>query len=240
MRPAMTPARSGQPLTPIIPDQIWVSERPVWFSGVRLRSRTTVLRLERGGLLLHSPSEPSPELVEAIDALGEVRWIVAPNCFHHLGVAATAARYQRAKVVGPRSVVDRNKQVELHMEIGDDAFGEATPELERVHLAGCPFLDETVLFHRPTGSLIGADLLISAGPEDHWTWRWAARVTRCYQRIRVPPDVRKATAPSEAVARAIESMAKLPIERILVAHRDPIVDDPVGKLEEAWRFARPE
>jgi hypothetical protein len=169
-----------------------------------------------------------------------VRWIVAPNCFHHLGVVATAAHYKRAKVVGPRSVVEHNKRVELHMEIGDDAFGEAIPEIERVHLTGCPFLDETVFFHRPTGSLIGADLLISASPKDHWTWRWAARVMRCYERVQVPPDVRKATARSEAVARAIESMAKLPIERILVAHCDPIVNDPVGVLENAWRFARPD
>lgn len=238
--PVVTSTRSGQLLSSIVPDMIWVSERPVWFSGVRLRARTTVLRLESGGLLLHSPSEPSPELVEAIDGLGEVRWIVAPNCFHHLGVVATAAHYKRAKVVGPRSVVERNKKVELHMEIGDDAFGEVIPEIERVHLSGCPFLDETVLFHRPTGSLIGADLLISAGPKDHWTWRWAARVVRCYGRIQAPPDVRKATARSEAVTRAIESMAKLPIERILVAHCDPIVNDPVGVLEEAWRFARPD
>lgn len=29
----------------VVPDAIWVSERPIWFSGVRLRARTTVVRL---------------------------------------------------------------------------------------------------------------------------------------------------------------------------------------------------
>jgi hypothetical protein len=31
----------------VVPDSIWVTERPVWFGGVRLRSRTTVVRLSR-------------------------------------------------------------------------------------------------------------------------------------------------------------------------------------------------
>lgn len=33
-------------LSTVVADRIWVAERPVWFSGVRLRARTTVLPLE--------------------------------------------------------------------------------------------------------------------------------------------------------------------------------------------------
>lgn len=88
----------------VIPNTIWVSERPIWFGGVRLRSRTTVVRLPDGGLWVHSPSEPTAEVCAALDALGEVRWIVVPNRFHHLQAPATATRYPQAQVVGPRSV----------------------------------------------------------------------------------------------------------------------------------------
>jgi hypothetical protein len=34
-------------------------------------------------------------------------------------------------------------------------------------------------------------------------------------------------------------MSALPVERILVAHADPITDRPVQQLAEAWRFAVP-
>ena len=45
-------------LTPIVDGKLWTFERPVWFSGVRQRVRTTVVRLDDGSLLLHSPAPP--------------------------------------------------------------------------------------------------------------------------------------------------------------------------------------
>ena len=53
------------------------------------------------------------------------------------------------------------------MGLRDDAFLGAVKELDAIPLDGCPFLDETVFFHRPTGSLIGADVVnqrVRAGP----------------------------------------------------------------------------
>ena len=225
-------------LSAVVPDAIWVSERPVWFGGVRLRARSTVLRLEDGGLLVHSAPEPTEAFCAALGALGELRWIVVPNCFHHLGARATAARFASAKVVGPPSATARNPQLQLHMGLGDDAFLGAVKELDAIPLDGCPFLDETVFFHRPTGSLIGADVVISACARDHWSWRWAARLTGCYDRVRTPPDVRAKTTPNDAAARSIDRMAALPMKRLLVAHADAIEDRPSEKLLDAWRFVR--
>ncbi|MFN7147493.1 MAG: DUF4336 domain-containing protein [Myxococcota bacterium] len=225
-------------LSVVVPDAIWVSERPVWFSGVRLRARSTVLRLEDGGLLVHSPPEPTEALCSAIRALGEVRWIVVPNCFHHLAAQATAARFPSAKVTGPPSATARNPKLRLHMELRDEAFLGAVKELDVIPLDGCPFLDETVFFHRPTGSLIGADIVLSACPRDHWSWRWAARVTGCYGKVRTPPDVWAKTKPNDAAARSIDRMAALPLKRLLVAHADTIEDRPSERLLDAWRFVR--
>lgn len=225
-------------LTVVVPDAIWVSERPVWFGGVRLRARTTVLTLEGGGLLVHSPPAPTEEFCSALRELGEVRFIVVPNCFHHLGAPATAARFPGAKVIGPASATTRNPELRLHMGLQDEAFLGAVKELDAIPLEGCPFLDETVFFHRPTGSLIGADVLISACARDHFSWRWAARLTGCYDKVRTPPDVRGKTKANEAAARAIDRMAGLPMKRILVAHADAVEEQPAEKLLEAWRFVR--
>jgi glyoxylase-like metal-dependent hydrolase (beta-lactamase superfamily II) len=224
-------------LSAVVPDAIWVTERAVWFSGVRLRARSTVIRLADGALLVHSPPAPTDELCAALRELGEVRWIVVPNCFHHLGASAMAARFASAKVVGPSSAVRRNRQLKLHMALTDEAFLGAVPELETIALDGCPFLDETVLFHRSSGSLIAADLVMSACARDHWTWRWAARIKGCYDKVRAPPDVEEKTKRNDAAARSIENMAALPLKRLLVAHAD-VIEDPAEKLREAWRFVR--
>jgi len=221
----------------VVPDSIWVTERPIWFGGVRLRSRTTVVRLPGDGLWVHSPCTPTDEVCAALDALGEVRWIVVPNRFHHLQTPATAARYPNALVVGPKSAESRNPHVSLTMGTDDPAYIRSTPELISIQLRGVPFLDETVFFHPASGSLIAADLLLSACAHDHWTWRMAARIFGRYGKVRTPPDVRMHTRASTAVAESIAQMRALPLQRILVAHADPITDRPVQQLAEAWNFA---
>jgi hypothetical protein len=47
------------------------------------------------------------------------------------------------------------------------------------------------------------------------------------------------TRASKAVAESIGQMRTLPLQRILVAHADPITDRPVEQLAEAWNFALP-
>lgn len=223
----------------VVPDTIWVSERPVWFSGVRMRSRTTVVRLANDALWVHSPGPPNDEVSTALDALGKVRWIVVPNRFHHLGAPATAARYPGARVVGRKSAEARNPNVRVTLSTDDAEYVGATPELVPIDLKGVPFLDETVFFHAASGSLIAADLLISACARDHWTWRFAARIWGRYEQAKTPPDVRWSTRASAAVAETMAQLRALPLQRILVAHADPITDRPVQTLVDAWDFAIP-
>jgi hypothetical protein len=221
-------------LTKVVDDRIWALDRPVWFGGVKLRARTTVVRLEDGSLLLHSPAPPTEALSEALRALGPVGWLVVPNCFHHLGAPEAAARFPEARVVGPASALARNQALRFDVDI--HAFGEHVAEFESLPLQGVPFLDETVLHHRPTQTLLGADIVLCAHARDHWTWRWAARLTGCYEQVRVPPDVRKKIVDKGAAARSIRAMMERPARRLVVGHGDIIEDGCLDQLARAWRM----
>src|SRR5262245_33069914 len=209
-------------LTIVVADRIWSLERPVWFSGFRLRARTTVVRLDDGSLLLHTPAPPSDALTEQLRALGPVRWLVVPNRWHHLGAPAAAARFPEAKVVGPASALDRNKALRLDVDIRGTQLSEQVPEFEALPLRGVPFWDETVLYHRPTQTLVGADIVCSAHAKDHWTWRCGARLTGCYERVRVPPDARKKIVDKAAAARSLGAMLERPAQRPIIGHGEII------------------
>jgi hypothetical protein len=223
-------------LTSVVADRIWSLERPVWFSGARLRARTTVVRLDDGSLLLHTPAPPTDGLAEELRALGPVRWLVVPNCWHHLGAPAAAARFPEAKLVAPASAQRRNGALRVDLGFHDGQFGELVPELEALPLAGVPFWDETVLYHRPTRTLLGADLVCSAGANDHFTWRWGARLTGCYERVRVPPDARKKLEDKPATARALRAMMERPAERLIIGHGEIIEMSWRDQLAQAWRL----
>jgi hypothetical protein len=223
-------------LTPVVADRIWSLERPVWFSGARLRTRTTVVRLDDGSLLLHTPAPPTDALAQALRALGPVRWLVVPNCWHHLGAPAAAAHFREATLVGPASALRRNPLLRLDLQLDDGKFGELVPELELLPLAGVPFWDETVLYHRPTQTLIGADIVCSAGRSDHFSWRLGARLTGCYERVRVPPDARKKVQDKAAAARSLRAMLERPAERLIIGHGDVIDERWREHLANAWRL----
>ncbi|HEU5076412.1 MAG TPA: DUF4336 domain-containing protein [Polyangiaceae bacterium] len=223
-------------LTTVVADRIWSLERPVWFSGFRLRARTTVIRLEDGSLLLHVPAPPNDALVTQLRPLGPVRWLVVPNRWHHLGAPATAARFPEAQVVGPASALARNEALRLDVDIRGKQFSEQVPELEALPLQGVPFWDETVLYHRPTQTLLGADIVCSADPKDHWTWRWGARLTGCYGRVRVPPDARKNIVDKTAAARSLHAMLERPAERLIIGHGEIIEERCREHLAQAWRL----
>ncbi|MBX3274662.1 MAG: DUF4336 domain-containing protein [Sandaracinaceae bacterium] len=227
---------SEHALTTVVPDRIWSLERPVWFGGVRLRARTTVVRLDDGSLLLHTPSPPTDAVAEELDALGPVRWLVVPNRWHHLGAPAAAARFREATLVGPASALRRNRELRLDLELDAGELGERVPELEALPLEGVPFWDETVFYHRPTRTLLGADLVCSAGARDHWTWRFGARVTGCYERVRLPPDARRKLPDKPAAARSLREMLRRPAERLVIGHGDIIEADWREHLTQAWRL----
>ncbi len=208
----------------------------MWFSGVRQRARTTVIRLDDGGLLIHSPAPPTDTLVEQLAALGPVRWLVDPNCFHHLGTPAAAAHFPQAQVVGPSSALKRNKALRIQVDIHDPWFIEQVPEFEALPLQGVPFLDETVLYHRPTQTLLGTDVVLCANAKDHWTLRWAAHVTGFYERVRVPPDVRGKIRDKAAAAHSIRAMLERPAQRLIVGHADVIEGSSGDQLAQAWRL----
>jgi hypothetical protein len=223
-------------LTIVVADRIWSLERPVWFSGFRLRARTTVIRLDDSSLLVHVPAPPTDALVEQLRALGSVRWLVVPNCWHHLGAPAAAARFPEAKLVGPASALDRNTALRLDVDIHSTEFSKQVPEFETLPLQGVPFWDETVLYHRPTQTLLGADIVCSADAKDHWTWRCGARLTGCYERVRVPPDARKKIANKTATARSLHAMLERPAERLIIGHGEIIEKGCRDQLAQAWRL----
>ena len=222
-------------LSEIVDGRIWASERSVWFSGVRLRARTSVIRLDDGRLLVFSPAPPSDGWLRQVADLGDVSWLVVPNCFHHLGTPVAAAAFPEAKILAPRSAAARNPDLRIDVEIHDPACAAAVPECALLPLEGVPFLDETLLYHRPTQTLFGADVVLRADEHDHWTWRFAARVTGCYNRWSVPHDVRKKVVDKAAASRSLRALQTLPIKRLIVAHGEVIESEPLAQLVEAWR-----
>jgi len=70
-----------------------------------------LVRLEDGGVLVHSPTWIGDDTFERVLAVGEPRVLFAPNYFHHLSLARFRERWPEARVVAGRAAVPRLRRL---------------------------------------------------------------------------------------------------------------------------------
>ncbi len=84
-------------LTEFSQDQIWTRDYPVKLAICPFNARMSVIRLEDGQLMLHSPCDINDATAAAISKLGQVGYIVAPGSFHHMYVTEAQRRFPNAQ-----------------------------------------------------------------------------------------------------------------------------------------------
>jgi hypothetical protein len=121
----------------------------------------TVIKLETGGLVLHSPCHPSADLVADISRIGTVTNIVAPNWFHDLYLAEYRRLYPAATFWAP-AILRRQHPSLVAAALDGSTRPPWFDEMPHLTLSGLLTLNESLFYHRATQTLIVADLLINA------------------------------------------------------------------------------
>ena len=220
-------------------DGVWVDEAPVRFLGMRLHATMTVFRLADGALLLHSPVALAAARRAAVEALGRVAHLYSPNLFHHLRIGDWAAAFPSAKLHAPPGLARKRPDLRI------DRVHHAAPEpafdgiIEEHGIDGCR-LEETALFHRPSRTLVIADLIHNIGRPEHWWTKAYVKTMGFYDRVALSRAIRWTAFPDKAAARrSIDALLALPFERLIVGHGPPLVTGGKGALASAYEWLRP-
>ncbi|MGB7291541.1 MAG: DUF4336 domain-containing protein [Thermodesulfobacteriota bacterium] len=103
----------GNKLTSLAPN-LWIFDQPLKFLGIEIGTRMTIVRLETGDLFLHSPIQLTRETSKQLDALGTVRYVVAPNRFHHLYIKDYFSAYPKAEIFAAPSLQKKRPKRKLN------------------------------------------------------------------------------------------------------------------------------
>ena len=204
-------------LTPLAED-VWIVERPLSFLGIEMGTRMTVVRTEGDALWICSPVELTDGLQRAIDDLGAVRWVVAPNRFHHLFVGPFMEAYPDAKLFGCPGL--EKKRADLQF---DDLLSR-TPDdwagaIDCVRAEGIPMFDELLFHHRASRTLIATDILVNGTEDSARVFRWLSMVDGAYQQLAVPRSTRYLLVRDRKRLRAsMEEALSWPFDRVVLAH----------------------
>lgn len=134
-------------------------------------TRMTVVQLESGGLWLHSPVRPTPDRRLAVDRLGPVEHLVAPNKIHSLGIEPWQASYPSAKVWASPGFNKRHPGIAVNALLTNDAEAPWRGEIDHCVIDGHAILDEVAFLHKPSKTLIVTDFIQKHDPAGaSWFW----------------------------------------------------------------------
>ena len=219
------PSQPSQPsqLTPLAP-HLWTIPAPLSLLGLQIHTRTTVAQdPHTGALWVHSPGPLTEGLAAALDALGPVSHLVAPNLFHHLYFQSWCARWPSAARWAPRGLERKRPDLSGLRALDDLAPGSPVagwPQpLLPFPLEGIPRSKEWVFYHASSETLILTDLLFYLPRARGLTWLYAA-LNRC---ARLPAQtllLKSLVQDKASLRRSCAPLLELSVARLSMCHHE--------------------
>lgn len=233
-----------------VADDVWVVDGPEiqmtypWLPFFKLPfpTRMAVVRLKDRRLWLHSPTPPTDALVGAIDALGRVAFLVAPNLLHFSWISDWKAHYPQARAYaapGARAAGEK-RFTGFDADLTDEPPPEWQREIEQVLVPG-DYMTEVVFFHRASRTLILTDLIENFEPgrfSKSWL-RVACQWSGCCDPDgRAPIDLRSTFRRHRGeVRQAVQRMLEWQPKRVILAHGRWYPQNAAAELKRAFRWA---
>ena len=222
-------------LSPLAPD-VWSAHQPMKALGFQLGTKMTVMRATDGRLAVFSPIAPTVELLDAVRALGEIGWLVAPSKMHHLFLPAWADAFPDAQVRAPPTLRAKQKSLRIDVALGSPTDGVWADSFEEVFLAGMPVADETVFLHKPSRTLVVTDLLFHLEPQDWWTDTYL-KLSGILGKPGSTMLIRSSVKDRPAFRASVERLLCLDFDRVQIPHGSPLLEDAKDRMKEALTWA---
>jgi len=238
--PAPSPLKEHRP-------GVWLGTSWLRFSGLTLQTRMVVMDTGEG-LLLYSPSPATPDrsILAELRALGEPRWIVAPNEIHTVGVAAFQEAFPEALTTGcighPRRMKHLNFDTLLDVQSRQaDAPWTRTGTLRFHVIGGNALLHEIAVLHVPTRTLVLTDAVECIHPRRHLAGRPPGRALTwlmksmgfSYGRPVMSPEHYALCVDPRALESSLHTLMSWDFDSLLISHGSLLFGDDARAAVES-------
>jgi hypothetical protein len=196
-----------------VAEGIWDATQPLRVAGFDLGHRMTILRLRNGEVVVHSPIQYSSAVGRDVDAIGPVKYILAPSSMHDLYLAEWMNAYGEATLfhspaLNPKPIDSgRTKPLERG----------ALDGLEAIPIEGMPRIQEWVFRDPASRTLIVCDLVFNL-PPGRGLQKVLQKLNGIYEQVG-PSKFFKSFISHDAAFRAsIQELLSLEFDRMIVGH----------------------
>lgn len=220
---------SGQ-LNPIA-ENMWELTYPLSLIGAQLGRRVTILRLQSGKLLIHSTGPFTAADVRAIKTLGAPAWLADVTLNHDTFSDLGRAAFPEI----PYGLPDDFIHVDGERFSLNHPPAEWRDEIQVIEIAGMPRVREYAFYHRPSRTLIVADLVFNFEQCSTWTrqfFRWAGGIKEYPGMSRLFASL---ISDKPAFTRSLQQIFQCEFDRLIVAHGAIIQTNAKQRLANALK-----
>jgi hypothetical protein len=216
-------------------EDLWILPYSLRLLGGDLRRTVTIVRLRSGELIIHSTGPFTSEDVATILALGRPGWLLEVMLRHDTFSKQGRQAFPGIPFLAPQGF---SEVVGFPTEPLIPAPVHWGDELLLLALEGIPSMQEHVVFHRASRTLIVADLLFNFGSEAS---AWTHFLVRCAVGRQHHPGMsrpfRMAIKDQAAFKQSVKTLTAWDFDRIIVGHGEVIETDGHHKLVKALKDA---
>ena len=201
--------------------------------GCKGSLRMTVIETANG-LVIYSPVALSSGNIAQVNSLGEVTAIIAPNLYHHMFLRACSRHFPSARLLIPSGLQEKIGHI-ANTEIIEQTTTIADQgQIDHFVFTGHR-IRETILFHRPSATLITADLLYNYSTEQFLAERLWFRMIGCYGSPKTPFYHRFSIEDRNSVQALIETVTQWQPARIVMSHGSIFTGEAAAEVfARAW------
>ena len=208
--------------------EIWTAHGPdVTVFGFHYPTRMAIVRLSDGCLFIWSPTQLTNSLLAEVDAVRQVRHIIAPNSLHHLFLPEGKRAYPGAKVYAPPGLRKKREDIVFDANLGSAPNPDWVEEIDQVLMHGNLITTEVVFFHVKSGTVLFTDLIQQIPTNLISGWR--AIVAKLDLMVGPEPSVprkfRVAFTDRRAARDSLEHILTWPAAKVLMAHGTSVEKD---------------
>lgn len=216
-------------------ENLWSTEFELpWIGGaIPIPVRMTVIRLADGRLILYSPAPLPPALRAEIDALGPVGFVVAPH-MHGAHTDGAVQAYPEAQLLAAPLPPRGRTHLHYHGSLADAPPPAWKGQVDSLLVHGFR-LQEVVLLHRPSRTLVITDLCFHVQRSPSRATRTFARANGMWRRFGPSRLIRLlAVSDRAAFERSLEQILAWDFERVIPGHGDVLERGGREAIRAAW------
>lgn len=218
-----------------IAENLWLLQYPLSVLGTQHGRNVTVIRLRSGRTILHSMAPFTPADMAAIQAVGEPGWLVESMLLHDTYAKEGHAAFPALPFLGPPGFSDVVKFPTLSLLPTPAEWGD---EVTVFPVEGAPMLKEHAVLHKPSRTLILADLIFNFDPAERGWDRFFHRYIAGFKRYPGMSRIFRLCIKDKAAFQAsIATLLAQDFDRIIVGHGDVIETNGKALLQRGLQDA---